>query len=125
MERAYTDLTSFDAYPSTAAYPTQDDDGNPLQTEFGLSKYKDHQTMSVQEMPEKAPAGQLPRSVDIIVDNDLVDQAKPGDRCQVIGKFKMSIVCLCLQGLMGFTYYTRKLFSIQVPIKTLPLILNI
>ena len=89
MERQYTDLTSFEAFPSTAAYPTQDDDGNPLQTEFGLSKYKDHQTMSVQEMPEKAPAGQLPRSVDIIVDNDLVDQAKPGDRCQIIGSYRL------------------------------------
>ena len=95
MERQYTDLTSFEAFPSTAAYPTQDDDGNPLQTEFGLSKYKDHQTMSVQEMPEKAPAGQLPRSVDIIVDNDLVDQAKPGDRCQIIGSYR------CMPGKQG------------------------
>ena len=95
LERQYTDLTSFEAYPSTAAYPTQDDDGNPLQTEFGLSKYKDHQTMSVQEMPEKAPAGQLPRSVDIIVDNDLVDQAKPGDRVQVIGSYR------CMPGKQG------------------------
>jgi len=95
LERAYTDLTSFEAYPSTAAYPTQDDDGNPLQTEFGLSKYKDHQTMSVQEMPEKAPAGQLPRSVDIIVDNDLVDQAKPGDRVQIIGSYR------CMPGKQG------------------------
>lgn len=88
MERQYTDLTSFDAYPSTAAYPTQDEEGNPLQTEFGLSKYKDHQTLTIQEMPEKAPAGQLPRSVDIISDNDLVDLCKPGDRVQVIGSYR-------------------------------------
>lgn len=88
MERTYTDLTSFDAYPSTAAYPTQDEEGNKLETEFGLSKYKDHQTITIQEMPEKAPAGQLPRSVDIIADNDLVDLAKPGDRVQVIGSYR-------------------------------------
>jgi len=88
MERMYTDLTSFDAFPTTAAYPTQDEDGNKLETEYGLSKYKDHQTITLQEMPEKAPAGQLPRSVDIIVDNDLVDLSKPGDRVQVIGCYR-------------------------------------
>lgn len=101
IERKYTDMTSLDAFPSSSAYPTKDDEGNLLETEFGLSKYKDHQTYTVQEMPEKAPAGQLPRAVDVIVDDDLVDMAKPGDRVQVVGTYR------CLPGKNnGFTTAT-------------------
>ncbi|CAG0925504.1 unnamed protein product, partial [Notodromas monacha] len=88
MERRYTDLTSSDPFPSSASYPTKDEDGNPLETEYGLSSYKDHQIFSIQEMPEKAPAGQLPRSVDVMVEHSLVDSCKPGDRVQVVGEFR-------------------------------------
>ncbi|XP_050068734.1 DNA replication licensing factor Mcm3 [Anopheles maculipalpis] len=95
MERRYTDLTSFEAVPTSAVYPTKDDDGNLLETEFGLSVYKDHQTLSIQEMPEKAPAGQLPRSVDVVCDDDLVDRCKPGDRVQIVGNYR------CLPGKQG------------------------
>ncbi|XP_075454704.1 DNA replication licensing factor MCM3 isoform X2 [Ascaphus truei] len=88
IERKYTDMTSLEAFPSSAVYPTKDEENNPLETEFGLSVYKDHQTITIQEMPEKAPAGQLPRSVDIILDDDLVDLVKPGDRVQSIGTYR-------------------------------------
>lgn len=88
MERMYTDLTSLEAYPSSGAYPTKDEEGNPLETEYGKCTYQNHQTVTLQEMPEKAPAGQLPRSIDIICDNDLVDKCKPGDRIQVIGTYR-------------------------------------
>lgn len=47
-----------------------------METEYGLSSYKDHQTFVIQEIPEKAPTGQLPRSIDVIADADLVDQCK-------------------------------------------------
>lgn len=86
--REYQDQTMTNGVTTSSVYPREDDDGNPLTTEYGFCTYRDHQTVSIQEMPERAPAGQLPRGVDVILDDDLVDRVKPGDRVQLVGIFR-------------------------------------
>ncbi|KAI9683385.1 MAG: MCM DNA helicase complex subunit [Trizodia sp. TS-e1964] len=87
--REYKDQTmTANAATTSSVYPQQDEDGNPLITEYGYCTYRDHQTISIQEMPERAPAGQLPRGVDVIMDDDLVDRVKPGDRIQLVGIYR-------------------------------------
>jgi len=69
-------------------FPVKDKDGNSLTHEYGYCLYKDSQVVTIQEMPESAPPGQLPRSVQVILQNDLVDSIKPGDRVEVTGVYR-------------------------------------
>ncbi|KAF8845371.1 MCM-domain-containing protein [Paxillus ammoniavirescens] len=88
--REYRDATTSTSNlpPTSTVTPQQDDDGHPLQMEYGHCVFRDHQRISIQEMPERAPPGQLPRSTDIILDDDLVDKCKPGDRVQMVGFYR-------------------------------------
>ena len=57
-----------------------------LQIEY--SRFIDWQKITIQEKPEELPPGQLPQSIMIHVLDDLVDQARPGDRVKVVGVLK-------------------------------------
>ena len=46
-------------------------------------KFKNTQEARVQERPEDLPPGQLPRYLDVRMEDDLVDSARPGDRVAV------------------------------------------
>lgn len=71
-----------------ASYPTRDQDGNLLVTEYGRCRYRDNQLVTLQELPETAPPGQLPHGIDVVLEDDLVDSVKPGDRVAVVGVFR-------------------------------------
>ncbi|KAG8699005.1 MCM DNA helicase complex subunit [Ceratobasidium sp. 395] len=85
----YRDSTTLSSQgPTSTITPLVDPEENPLQMEVGFSTFRDHQRISIQEMPERAPPGQLPRSVDVIMDDDLVDKCKPGDRITMVGVYR-------------------------------------
>lgn len=49
------------------------------------SKFIDFQIIRLQELPEDLPPGQLPHYVDVTIKQDLVDNARPGDRIILTG----------------------------------------
>ena len=47
--------------------------------------YRNYQKVVLQETPGSGPAGRLPRSIEVILLNDLIDIAKPGEAVEVAG----------------------------------------
>ncbi len=65
------------------------DHANCKQRAFELkpdeSQFIDFQILRLQELPEDLPPGQLPHYVDVTIKQDLVDNARPGDRIILTG----------------------------------------
>lgn len=69
--------------------PLKCSDGRCMHKDLELSPEKsrfiDFQMVRLQELPEDLPPGQLPHYVDVTVLQDLVDNARPGDRVILTG----------------------------------------
>lgn len=66
-------------------------------------------------MPERTPTGQLPRSIQVVLENDLVDRVKPGDRVKVTGVYK------CMAGKQAATNGIFKTMIVAIGIQSLNL----
>ena len=50
--------------------------------------YRNYQKITLQESPGKVPAGRVPRRKDVIVGNDLIDAARPGEEVLITGVYE-------------------------------------
>merc|ERR1719313_1969185 len=60
---------------------------NPFVIIDDLCQYVDEQMLKLQELPEHVPVGEMPRSLDICLQQYQVDQCVPGTRMTVVGIF--------------------------------------
>ncbi len=49
------------------------------------SRFVDWQKVRIQESPDELPPGQMPRSVDVVLEGDIVDLSRPGDLVKLAG----------------------------------------
>ena len=62
-------------------------DSEKLRMNTKKSEYRNYQRINLQETPGTVPAGRVPRTKEVILCNDLIDTARPGEEIEVIGIF--------------------------------------
>lgn len=71
------------APPPKCAFPKCDH--RDLEVDEAQSRFVDFQSMRLQDLPEDIPPGGMPEYIDVNVKQDLVDNARPGDRIVLTG----------------------------------------
>ena len=61
------------------------DKKTPMRLLAQESLFRDWQKARIQESPDELPPGQMPRSIDIVLEGDIVDISRPGDLVKVTG----------------------------------------
>lgn len=61
------------------------DKKTPMRLLAQESQFRDWQKVRIQESPDELPPGQMPRSIDIILEGDIVDVSRPGDLVKITG----------------------------------------
>jgi replicative DNA helicase Mcm len=61
------------------------DKKTPMRLLAQESQFRDWQKVRIQESPDELPPGQMPRSIDIVLEGDIVDVSRPGDLVKLTG----------------------------------------
>lgn len=85
----------------------------PFRVNMRLTEYRNHQTIVLQESPGKVPPGRLPRNLEVVLTNDLIDRAKPGEEVDVTGIYRNNFDPL-LNSRQGFPVFTTVLHANNV-----------
>ena len=80
-----------------------------LEVKPDSSKFIDFQILRLQELPEDLPPGQLPHYIDVAIKQDLVDNARPGDRIILSG-----IVRIEQESISGVSRVSSGLYRLRI-----------
>ncbi len=80
-----------------------------LEVKPDTSKFIDFQILRLQELPEDLPPGQLPHYIDVAIKQDLVDNARPGDRIILSG-----IVRIEQEPISGISRVNSALYRLRI-----------
>ena len=86
--REYRDATSAEGLPTSTVYPTRDAPATLPPPLSGLARVVPPRVVPVPPPPAPAPPGPLPRSIEVVLEDDLRDACKPGDRVRIVGVYK-------------------------------------
>ncbi|MEM4076145.1 MAG: minichromosome maintenance protein MCM [Metallosphaera sp.] len=79
----------------------------------------DWQRVIIQERPEEVPAGQIPRQLEAVFEDDLVDSARPGDRVRFTGILMIKQDSLLRRGSRSIFDIYLKVLNVEISQKVL------
>ena len=89
----HRDGTSLDGAPTGSAFPTKDDAGNLLTTEYGLCMYMDHQVVTVQAGSPQLLSDCLPWQECRDISHQILPVTRPGSSSHPVHHLLAVLIC--------------------------------
>ena len=70
--------------PSSCSYC---ESAGPFRVNTTKTQYRNYQRINLQETPGSVPPGRVPRTKEVVLTNDLIDAARPGEEVEITGIF--------------------------------------